>query len=105
MRKGPEFIALMYGTGRGLFQKLAAGYRIPSDWTPANKGTSLLNHMLRGEIADAISRADFGETESRVLADMAGTDLWSAAAGITLAAVNADPRNHFGKHALRRFDK
>lgn len=41
-----------------------------------------------------------------MLSDPRVSDGWdfARAAGDTLSRVNADPRNHFGKHALRRFD-
>ena len=85
MIKGPSYFAQWYGTGRRSFLEAARGYRIPPNWTPDSK-------------------MDMGEVEARVLAALRPLEPWAAAAGATLAAVNADPRNHFGKHALRRFD-
>ena len=82
MRKGPGFIARMYRTGRRSFLEAAKGYRI------------------RGGI-NTIGGADFAEIEARTLSYFD----FATAAAHTLAEVNADPYNHFGKWALRRFDK
>ncbi len=77
MRKGPGFFARMYGTGRISFLEAAKGYR----------------RSLAGGACVAKGT-------------LAVYDPWDfrRAAGDCLASVNADPRNHFGKHALRRFD-
>lgn len=73
---------MMYQSGIRKFRAAAAGYLIQS--------------------------SNCAELERRALAHMDCTACrmdFETAAGATLAAVNADPRNHFGKHALRRFDK
>lgn len=77
MRKGPGYIASRYSTGIRKFKAAAAGYLVQSSKQPSKVGAYIL------------------------LQD----DDFIRAAGATLAAVNADPRNHFGKYALRRFDK
>ena len=75
MRKGPGFIARMYRTGRESFLEAA-------------------HFDYQGTIM------------GRWTGDYLSQDMdFARAAGKTLAAVSADPRNHFGKHALRRFDK
>ncbi len=90
MRKVPGHLTQWYGLGRQSFLKAAAQYRIFS--APASQVMAQMQAM------------DLEAIEQRVLADLKIMD-FAYAAGATLAAVNADPRNHFGKHALRRFDK
>ena len=81
IRKGPGYMAQMYGTGRRKFLEAAKGYR----------------DSIAGGACTALA-----EIEQRILGS---EDMdFAAAAGATLAAMNADPRNHFGKHALRRFE-
>ena len=78
-KSGAGFIATAYGYKCGVanFLRAAAGYRIQTPQPASKVGAYIL------------------------LQD----DDFIRAAGATLAAVNADPRNHFGKHALRRFNK
>ena len=88
MRKGPGFIARFFGRrDTNWLGFLAHRIRTPQ---PASK---------MGEFT--LSNSAYKKLELRVLANMD----FAAAAGRTLASVNADPRNHFGKHALRRFEK
>ena len=81
--KGPGHMARMYSSGVRKFS-------------------------LRGGInTNYVAEMDFAEIEKRVLAKI--EQRWSFpivdAAAQYLATVSQDPRNHFGKHALRRFDK
>ena len=86
MRKGPGFIARMYGRRNNWRDFLAYKIQTPD---PASK---MGEHLLCG--------MDFAKIEKRTLATYYD---FRAAAGETLSAVSADPRNHFGKYALRRF--
>lgn len=83
MRKSTLGFFTRYSSGVRPFLEYAKGY---SPW---------LNTIVQD--------MDFSEIEKRVLARI---DPWDfrRAAGDTLSRVNADPRNHFGKYALRRFD-
>ena len=93
MSKGPGYIARAYGTGRRKFLE-AANYAYTGVRTP-QPASKMCEFTLGG--------VDYVEYEKSELAQW--EDPFARAAGVYLAAVNADPRNHFGKHALRRFDK
>ena len=100
MRKGPGYIARIYGTGRKNFLEAAQGrhgFTLGRWRTQTPQPASKMCKFL-------LENMDFAAIEQRTLAQVDILD-FAAAAGRTLAAVNADPRNHFGKYALRRFDK
>lgn len=101
MRKVPGYMARMYGSGRRKFTARLADYLIQTS-QPTNKlGAYLLAELDFAAIEQRVQSWDCARDFAQVEATMD----FAAAAGATLAAVNADPRNHFGKHALRRFDK
>ena len=81
MRKGPGHMARMYGTGRRNFSKAWLRFYDPN------------------AAREIFAKADYATVEQRWTFPIVD------AAAQYLATVNQDPRNHFGKHALRRFDK
>lgn len=108
MRKGPGFHARFFGRrDTNWLGFLAHRIRTPQ---PASKmGAYTLSPATSKEIKRLMVEFDFAEVEKRgYYAERAYTfDEYmdfEKAAGITLASINPDPRNHFGKYVLRRFD-
>ena len=100
-RKGPGFFERSFYGRRDTNWLGFLAHRIRTPQPASKMGAYTLSSATSKEIKRLMVEFDFAEIEARVLARMD----FAAAAGETLASVNADPRNRFGKHALRRFNK
>ena len=93
MRKGPGYIARSWRTGRKSFLEAADLLRAANEYKIRTPQPA----MKMG--AYTLKPLDYAKTEQRWTFPIVD------AAAQYLATVSQDPRNHFGKHALRRFDK